>query len=840
MEVSRREVPLDQMGAPGMEASASDQVRDDKRQGETMSAASFDLVSSIQQSVSQGVELTTEQAVVILDEFRTQVEDHMVAQDACQFQKKKMREINQSGECISFGAYAHGPFSGVTNATSTHPWLVLYLNEYLRTRGATEGWPSFVTHLNTTPKHKDNHNMPGSVNQLNSLGPHEGGQLWVQDPGGRSERLDYEGQDGRILECKHKIVAFGPDQAHATLPFEGERWSISAYASRGFPKLTKQQQKGLADRGFNVEPLMALARETGNLGMTVDGQREEHHQDDNKQKGDETEEPAPVECDEYKAFVSDRILSPNEPFGEAADGKKPKKLDINKVDENTARGIHEARGQEWGKYQQYNAAVPIMGPMLDCWKAYSGRDTSRSPVNGLMLTRMNLRRAGAISRLVSCGNYEGVSRDELRCGDISSAYFQSEPLERVIIMKQPRGGLPGVPPEAVLLCRLPVYGTMDAGRGFYARLCKVSCEEGLKVSKIAPGLYYVLGSDNLPAVLLGTHVDDLLWCATPEGEAIMERIMAKFDMGKVEDTDFRYCGRRLRQDEDFNVTIDTEDNTRPIRHIVIDPNRKSTEPATDRDITRLRSVVGSLAWVARYSRPDLCYRVNCLQRACARATVADLRDANRVVDLAKADAGISMFYPAGKFSWHDACVVSFSDASHAGEEGLRSQQGRFHYITSEKMVGSNEHVAHTIGYGSTTIRRVCRSTLQAETYAMQSAVESGDRLRAIRQFYASCEASCRSLTDHRNSCQASKVSDRRLAIELESVRQQLWEGDSKTHIIYSPHGDRLRWTDTATQVADALTKSMKPFQLFNVMREAVVHLSDPEKKIRKNAKQSDQ
>ena len=341
-------------------------------------------------------------------------------------------------------------------------------------------------------------------------------------------------------------------------------------------------------------------------------------------------------------------------------------------------------------------------------------------------------------------SYAASRKLKLRCGDISSAYFQSEPLERVIIMKQPRGGLPGVPPEAVLLCRLPVYGTMDAGRGFYARLCKVSCEEGLKVSKIAPGLYYVLGSDNLPAVLLGTHVDDLLWCATPEGEAIMERIMAKFDMGKVEDTDFRYCGRRLRQDEDFNVTIDTEDNTRPIRHIVIDPNRKSTEPATDRDITRLRSVVGSLAWVARYSRPDLCYRVNCLQRACARATVADLRDANRVVDLAKADAGISMFYPAGKFSWHDACVVSFSDASHAGEEGLRSQQGRFHYITSEKMVGSNEHVAHTIGYGSTTIRRVCRSTLQAETYAMQSAVESGDRLRAIRQFYASCEASCRS------------------------------------------------------------------------------------------------
>ena len=72
---------------------------------------------------------------------------------------------------------------------------------------------------------------------------------------------------------------------------------ISAYASRGFPKLTKQPQKGLADRGFNVEPLMALARETGNLGMTVGGPREEHHQDDNKQESDQTEEPVTQEHD---------------------------------------------------------------------------------------------------------------------------------------------------------------------------------------------------------------------------------------------------------------------------------------------------------------------------------------------------------------------------------------------------------------------------------------------------------------------------------------------------------------------------------------------------------------
>eukprot|EP00439_Symbiodinium_sp_Y106_P027336 s1497_g3.t1 len=127
---------------------------------------------------------------------------------------------------------------------------------------------------------------------------------------------------------------------------------------------------------------------------------------------------ASVESDEYKAFVSDRILSPNEPFGEATDGKKPKKLDINKVDEDTARGIHEARGQEWGKYQQYNAAVPIMGPMLEGLLRQGHVPIPSQSVDvdknefkkGLSDYEPKYR-----SRLVSCGNCEGVSRNELTC-----------------------------------------------------------------------------------------------------------------------------------------------------------------------------------------------------------------------------------------------------------------------------------------------------------------------------------------------------------------------------------------------------------------------------------------
>ena len=48
-------------------------------------------------------------------------------------------------------------------------------------------------------------------------------------------------------------------------------------------------------------------------------------------------------------------------------------------------------------------------------------------------------------------------------------------------------------------------------------------------------------------------------------------------------------------------------------------------------------------------------------------------------------------------------------------------------------------------------------------------------------------------------------------------------------------GDRLRAVvcNTATQVADALTKSMKSRQLFRMMRAAKVQLSDLDKKLKK-------
>ena len=171
--------------------------------------------------------------------------------------------------------------------------------------------------------------------------------------------------------------------------------------------------------------------------------------------------------------------------------------------------------------------------------------------------------------------------------------------------------------------------------------------------------------------MLATHVDDLLMAYHDEAEENFRKLFAKFTVGKVEECNFRYCGRRFTQDPDFTIHIDAADNTRSVKHIAIAPGRKSTDTVTEKELTQLRSVTGSLAWVARYARPDLAYRVNCLERSCnVKATVQDLKEANKVVDFAVNGIDLKVTFRSGWVDWNDLAIVTFSDASFANEEGF--------------------------------------------------------------------------------------------------------------------------------------------------------------------------
>jgi len=272
---------------------------------------------------------------------------------------------------------------------------------------------------------------------------------------------------------------------------------------------------------------------------------------------------------------------------------------------------------------------------------------------------------------------------------------------------------------------------------------------------------------------------------------VIQEILGKFSVGKTEEGSFRYCGRRFTQHDDFTVEIDAEENTRGIKPMLIDKSRKGTDVVTEKELTSLRSVTGSLAWVARYCRADLAaYKVNELQRLCnPKATVSDLRLANKAVELAHQNQDLKLVYKANWIDWKDLAVVTYSDASFANELGFKSQQARIHYLSTASHLTEKDHNLHVVGFASSTLKRVCRATLQAESHALQSAVEHGDRLRCVlcemtgklvsmTDWHEQCQmkmkhiwvSDCMSLVEHLNAEVPKKVQDKGLGIELAALK----------------------------------------------------------------------
>ena len=320
----------------------------------------------------------------------------------------------------------------------------------------------------------------------------------------------------------------------------------------------------------------------------------------------------------------------------------------------------------------------------------------------------------------------------------------------------------------------------------------------------------------------------------------MDRLLSKFEVGTTDTGSFRYCGKQFTQGPDYAVSIDVVDNTRRIGRILVGPDRKPNDNLTKGELTQLRSAIGSLAWIARQARPDLAYKVSYLQTCVKSATVTTLKECNKVVDLAKATMNeVKLHFTPGIVNWQDCGVLTVSDASFSNEPGYKSQQGRSHFLTSAKDLKDEAVTAYrALPIASTTMKRVCRSTLQAEAYALQSGIESGDRIRALiaetngafddlrnwekparRAVPQLLLSDCRSLVEHLNSEIPAKISDKRLGIEMAAIRQQLWTDDvRRTWTEYPSGGDALIWISTSTMVSDVLTKSMRPDLLLKTLR----------------------
>ena len=75
---------------------------------------------------------------------------------------------------------------------------------------------------------------------------------------------------------------------------------------------------------------------------------------------------------------------------------------------------------------------------------------------------------------------------------------------------------------------------------------------------------------------------------------------------------FMYCGRGYRQDRSGRIYIDMRSTVSALEYIQIPKQRKASPQAklNAEEITELRSSLGSLGWIARQLRADICVDVS--------------------------------------------------------------------------------------------------------------------------------------------------------------------------------------------------------------------------------------
>ena len=380
----------------------------------------------------------------------------------------------------------------------------------------------------------------------------------------------------------------------------------------------------------------------------------------------------------------------------------------------------------------------------------------------------------------------------MRSTDIKSAFLQSKEMTRQVYVEPPKEANND---DYVWKLKKCLYGLTDASRQFYLSVCDELFRLGVKRSSLDSSLFYM--HDNKGALLgiLISHIDDFLHAGNSHFEEnIIGSLRKRFLAGRQDEKNFTYVGYQLKQTA-LGIELDQIDYIHNIDTYMVPVGRSArrNDALNNKEKTALRSQVGSLNWAVQGSRPDKAFEMIDLSTRFNCGTVADLSQACKLVRNMK-DEDFTIVYPnLGKpESWRFAV---FSDAAFANlKDGVSSTMAYIIFL-----VGENLRCC-PLTWRAAKIRRVVRSTLAAETLALQ---ESVDDVLGVRDMLCEmypmlklpimCKVDNQSVVDSLHS--TLPVDEKSLRINIASLKQAL-ENEIES----------IAWIEKKTQLADCMTK----------------------------------
>jgi hypothetical protein len=387
--------------------------------------------------------------------------------------------------------------------------------------------------------------------------------------------------------------------------------------------------------------------------------------------------------------------------------------------------------------------------------------------------------------------------------DVSQAYVSSESLlSREIYI---------IPPRALnldkdILWRVlkPLYGLPESGLHWFERFRRYHQRQlGMTADVVDPCLYVkqMRTSEGQTPIdgAICTVVDDSLILGTPDFLALEERESATFkSKGRqaVDTTGVTFNGLFVRRTQSGFVMNQRD---------YIENIPQGPCPRTRDDFASIR---GSASYATANTRPDVVAAVNMLSQVVpASATEKDFISLDEAVHKLKTSP-IDLRYDG--LGVEPICLRVYADASFANNPDLMSQIGHVAFIVDK------HHKCALLSWSSHKCKRVTRSVLAAELYALAGAFAYGYAIRHSLQSLLGRPVNIFLFTDSMtlfNSITTlCKMSERRLQIDIAILRAAYRSGDL----------NNLGWVRSKFMLADPMTKPLHHEYFLQVLRTGIL------------------
>ena len=370
-----------------------------------------------------------------------------------------------------------------------------------------------------------------------------------------------------------------------------------------------------------------------------------------------------------------------------------------------------------------------------------------------------------------------------------------------LFVRMPPDGIPGESREVWVQLFKKVHGLADDTRKW--RNVFLATAIGFETSVLEPCVLVLRDSQQRYHGILGMANSDISGGGHEVREQAISELKQRFTFGRWE-----VGNREVVQAADGSMRVGQPVFFKSLDFVPLGKMRKEQQgDANETEKAAMRSVLGTLGYSARESRPDLSGRVSVLQRRLSRAQVSDIQETNRVVRLAKAHTDLPLL--VCRIPVDQICLVSYGDASGGGIHAEQAQTGYVIMFADMSLLAGLASLVTPVSWRSHSVKRFVASASAAEIMGLSEAFAQGGWVRALwsevvlglspHEWRGRKEVTplisvtdSKGSYDHLRSGTVSPSEDRRSVIGLAIIRENL----SRPRMF-------LRWIDGKAQVADA-------------------------------------